>query len=318
MPQKIFLVSLGLLIVSIFLYLFGGLTAFEDTDVRNTVLYSIRLPRLLVACLCGASLSAAGVVSQGLFRNPLACPSVLGASSGGVLGAVLVYYCFNPWHHWYLLPTGAFLATLITMFCLLTLFRSLSQQNSSELLLCGFALTTVLGALSSFVINLLLPQIERASSLMQWMMGGFSGRGWNHILFALPFSLLGITIAFSLVRKLDVLTLGEERALSLNVNVIHLQRLCVLSIACLVGASISIAGALPFVSLVVPHITRRFTGSSHRLLLPCSILNGMLLLIMGDALAQKALYPRELEVGLFSALLGGVFFFFKLLRHSHV
>lgn len=285
--------------------------------MMQTVIFSIRLPRLLVVSLCGATLSTAGVISQGLFRNPLASPSVLGASSGGVLGAVIVYYFVSPWHHWFLLPAGAFLATLATMACILFLFRSFCEADSSQLLICGFVITTLLGAISSLLISLMLPQIERASSLMQWMMGGFNGRSWDHFIFALPSAVLGLVLASTLVRKLDVLCLGEELASSLNINVRTLQRTSVLAIAFLVGSSVSVAGALPFVGLIIPHITRQFTGPMHRYLLPSSIFNGMILLILADMFAQKVFYPREFEVGTLTSLLGVVFFFTILFRSRH-
>lgn len=287
---------------------------FQEQELKDTVLYSLRLPRLIVACLCGASLSAAGVVSQGLFRNPLACPSVLGASSGGVLGVILIYFFFSPWQHWFAIPLGAVLTTALTMFLLLKLFRSLSSQQSSQLLLCGFALTTLLAAFSSLLMSFLLTQMEKTMSLMQWMMGGFSGRGWEHVFLGLPLVLLGICLAFLQTAKLDMLTFGEELASSMNLDVNKLQKLSVFSIACLVGASVSVAGTLPFVSLIVPHFTRKFTGAAQRFLLPCSILNGMILLIVGDFLAQRLFYPKEMELGIFTSLLGGIFFLSKILR----
>lgn len=317
MPWKILYSSL-FIFLCVFLWMaFNGLQKFEDQEMLETVLFSIRLPRLFLASLCGASLSAAGVISQGLFRNPLASPSVLGASSGGVLGAVLVYYFVSPWYHWILLPSGAFLATLLTMFCVLSLFRTLSGSDSSHLLVCGFAITSFLGAMSSLIISLMLSQIEKASSLMQWMMGGFNGRTWEHLLFALPFALLGLILAWSIVRRLDLLSFGEELASSLNVNVAQLQTRSIFVIALLVGSSVSVAGALPFVGLIIPHITRYFTGSVHRFLLPCSMVNGMILMLLADCLAQRIFYPQEFEVGTLTSLLGVSFFFFLLWRREH-
>lgn len=313
---QILMGSVCLCVLAFFFSMFYGIDRFEDANLRETVLYSIRLPRLVLVALCGACLSAAGVISQGLFRNPLASPSVLGASSGGVLGAVLVYYFVNPWQHWLFLPLGSFLATLITMFFILMLFKKVCGGDSSKLLICGFAMTTFLGAMSSLLISLILSQVEKASSLMQWMMGGFSGRGWEHFFFAFPSALLGLFCAFSLVRSLDVLAMGEEVASSLNVDLVHLQYMCVLAIAFLVGASVSVAGALPFVGLIVPHITRKLTGSMNRYLLPCSIFNGVFILILGDFVAQKVLYPRELELGTLSSVVGVVFFFALILRRK--
>ena len=293
-----------------------GLTD-EDRELLSTVFLSIRLPRLLVAALCGGALSAAGVLSQGLFRNPLASPSVLGATAGGVLGAVVVFYCVNPWLHWFWLPSGAFLATLLTMGLVLVIFRSLGAAESSQLLICGFAITTLLGAFTSLLISLMLPQIEKTASLLQWMMGAFNGRGWGHLLMALPAVLAGLALAFSLARKLDLLAFGDDLASSLNIAIPKLQHQSIVAIALLVGASVAVAGALPFVGLIVPHITRKFTGPLHHLLLPVSILHGMILLIIADLFAQKLLFPRELEVGTLTSVLGVIFFFIILNRRDY-
>ncbi len=286
----------------------------SDREMLWTVFFSIRLPRLLVASLCGAALSAAGVLSQGLFRNPLASPSVLGASAGGVLGAILVFYFVSPWLHWLLLPLGAFAATLLTMGFVLMLFRSLRGTDSSQLLICGFAITTLLGACTSLLLSFMLPQMERTLSLLRWMMGGFSGRGWIHFSMALGPALMGSFFAFRLVRKLDVLSFGEELASSLNITIPKLQVQTICAIALLVAASVAVAGALPFVGLMVPHVCRSLCGPMHRSLLLLSMIWGMILLLLADALAQKILFPRELEVGTLTSILGVVFFFIILLR----
>ena len=295
-------------LVLLFVWTFG-FWDFVDDEHARTVLFSIRLPRVLLAALCGASLSAAGVISQGLFQNPLASPSVLGASSGGVLGAILVYYFAKPWLHWFLLPSSAFLGTLLTLSFVLMMFKRGNGWDSAHLLICGFVITTFLSAVSSMILAILLPQFEKAASLMQWMMGGFSGRSWEHLAFALPGSVLGFLLSFSLARKLDVLSLGDEMAGALNVQVRSLQRWSVIAIALLVGSATSVAGALPFVGLIVPHISRGLVGSSHRVLLPFSILNGMLLIVLADFFAQRLLFPRELDLGSFTSLLGVGFFF---------
>ncbi len=297
--------------------LFMGISDFSERAIVETIFLEIRLPRLLLVALSGATLSAAGVLSQALFRNPLASPSVLGASSGGVLGAILIYYFVSPWLHWCLLPAAAFAGTLITMLCVLGLSKNFCKGDHAHLLMCGFAMTTLLGAISSLVLSLLLTQGERAVSLLQWMMGGFNGRGWNYFLFALPSAFFGILFAFSVARKLDVLSLGEELASSLNIHVEKLQFVSVFAIALLVASSVSVAGALPFVSLMVPHITRFFTGPLNRNLLPYSLLNGMTLLVMADLLAQRLLYPKEIEVGTLTALIGVLFFFTILLRNKN-
>ncbi|MBI2601614.1 MAG: iron chelate uptake ABC transporter family permease subunit [Deltaproteobacteria bacterium] len=285
-----------------------------DGDLVKTILLSIRLPRVLLAGLCGGVLSAAGVLSQGVFRNPLASPSVLGASAGGVFGAVLVFFFSSPWMHWYLLPAGAFLGTLLSMSLVLGLVLAGVGRDTSHLLISGFALAILFGSLTSLLSSLLLPDWEKASSLMHWMLGGLSGSGWSHLATACPPAVLGLGLAFFLVRRLDVLALGEDVAESLSVSIRATQVLCISAISLLVASAVSVAGALPFIGLIVPHVTRQILGPSHRRLLPFTILNGMTLLIAADFLCQIVLSPRELEVGSLTSLLGVAFFFAILFK----
>ncbi len=282
-----------------------------------TIFFSIRLPRCLLAALCGGALAAAGVISQGLFRNPLASPSVLGASAGGSLGAIIVFYLTSPWLHWFLLPAGSFLATLFTMAIVLLLSRRVLEAGGSQLLICGFALTTFLSAVSSFLMSFMLDKIDKLASLMQWMMGGFNGRSWEHVLMSLPVTIMGLGLAYPLARKLDILSLGEELASSLNVDIRRTQQHSVIAIALLVASSVCVAGALPFIGLIIPHLTRKMTGSKHSHLLILSVINGMILLLIADACAQKIFFPREIEVGILTSLIGVIFFFMIFLKKSY-
>lgn len=289
----------------------------EDGEMLTTIFFSIRLPRCLLAAFCGGALAAAGVISQGLFRNPLASPSVLGASAGGSLGAVIVFYLTSPWLHWFLLPAGSFLATLLTMVIVLVLSRRAFEAGSSHLLICGFALTTFLSAISSFLMSFMLDQVDKLASLLQWMMGGFNGRSWEHIGMSLPVSSMGLVLAYSLARKLDILALGEELANSLNVDIRQTQQLSIVAIALLVASSVCVAGALPFIGLIVPHITRKITGSKHRDLLIMSVINGMILLLVADTCAQKLFFPREIEVGILTSVIGVLFFFIIFFKKNY-
>lgn len=289
-----------------------------DRDLLFTILFSIRLPRVVLVCLCGASLSAAGVLSQGLFRNSLASPSILGVNSGGVLGAILVYSLCEPWHYWYLIPMGSFLSCLFSMALLLFLFQRIKGRETGSLLILGFCLTTFFGALTSLLMSFLLPQMERLSSLLRWMMGGFHGRSWEHVMMCLPFFCLASVFSVPLLRKLDVLNFGEEIAETLNINIQHLQRLCIVLMSLFVSSSVSVSGLVPFVGLIVPHMTRSIFGPSHTKLFYLSMLNGMSLLLFADFLSQHLMYPEELQVGIFSSLLGSLVFFKILLGNKHV
>ena len=330
--KKIFILALLFLALSLLLnILFGasslsfqqlihllwGKTNTRDHILAQTLLFGIRLPRIALVMTCGASLAAAGVISQGLFRNPLASPSILGTNAGGVLGAILVFYTSSHWHSWQTLPIGAFLGSVTASFIILALTSSKLGQNTSNLIICGFALASLYSALSSMVLSILLSDIEKSSHIMRWMMGGFSGKPWHHLIIGIPTSVIGLAIAKSLCQKLDVLTLGEDLAHSLSVNVRNLKIVGVTVIALLVSTSVSIAGMLPFVGLMVPHISRKMIGSTHQKLLFLSVLNGMSLVLLADLIARTMIAPKEIEVGAITSIVGVIFFFVILMRRKH-
>ena len=277
----------------------------QEQELTAVIMFDMRLPRTLVAALCGGALSAAGVISQGLFRNPLASPSILGTSAGGSFFAVLAFYFIPALGHWYTLPFAAFLGALLATMCVLSFAKVLATER---LLLIGFALNTFFAALTSLFVFLSLQEYHKISAVLHWLLGGFAGIGWQHLQLLILPTMLGLYLGYRLCIQLDVLSLSEDVASSMSVDTSKLRSLAILSISLLVGASIAVAGSLPFIGLMIPHVCRMFYGASHRRLLTKSIVIGMSFTLLTDSVARVAGGVHELNVGIITALLGGIFF----------
>lgn len=283
----------------------------RGTDaLAHTVLWNLRLPRALVAMAVGAALAASGTVMQALFRNPLASPDLLGVSSGGALGAVLALSLGWGAENLFAVPLcalfGAFLAVA------LVLMLAKRGAGLERLLLCGVALTALLGAGTSFVLSLNADQFRRASAMVFWLLGGLEDRTWEHVVMAVPGVVLGCLLLLPLARPMDLLALGEGGAQSLGVDVKRLRWKLISLSTVLAALATSVAGLIGFVGLVVPHLLRLLVGPGHRRLLPLSMLGGASFLLACDLATRLA--PGQLRVGVVSALVGGPFFLWLLRR----
>ena len=299
-----------------------GEVCVELDPLAAVVFVELRIPRTLIAALCGGALAAAGVVSQGLFRNALASPAVLGTSSGGGLGAMLAFYGGAALHHWYSLPLAAFAGALLVTAGVIFLAQRHLIASTERLLLAGFAINAFCGALTSLIIFLLIEEHYRISSVLHWLFGGFAGRGWPHVPLLLLPCLLGSVLCYRICVQLDALCLREEVVRSLGISLVRLRALAIVAIALLVGSTVAVAGALPFVGLMIPHVCRLFYGAGHCNLLGKSIINGMNFTLLVDVLTRALGGVREFDTGIITALLGGPFFLFVLLqqdrRHAYV
>jgi len=284
--------------------------------LARTVLLSIRLPRTLTAGLTGGALAAAGVASQGLFRNALASPSVLGTEAGGSFGAVLLFYFGAAYWHWLSLPLAAFVGALGATAFIFVLAARGPTRTIEFLLLAGFAVNALAGALSSLVVSLSLEDYQKTGAIMHWLLGGFAGKGWEHVWMAAPPMVAGFALVIWLAPRLDVLALGEDVAASLSVDMRFLRRASIVAIAVLVGTAVAVAGAIPFVGLVVPHFTRLIAGPQHRRLVWLSTINGMSLVMLADLVARTIRAPAEIEVGILTSLIGAPFFLVLLLSQK--
>jgi iron complex transport system permease protein len=289
-------------------------TSSGEREVEKHILLSIRLPRILAACLVGGALGAAGALSQGIFRNSLASPSILGVSSGGVLFVTFsIFFGFSDTHPW-LTPALAFLGALSSLLILLRFAHSKSHYSIEELLLIGFALTSIYSAIGSLLLSMSLLEGDRGTSLMNWMLGTLVGKTWLDSLWALPVFCIGVFLAFRLSYQLNLFSLGIEHAQSLGLNIKNLRSTCFVAISLLVATSVALGGMLPFVGLIVPHLSRLIVGPNHQILIPFSILNGMILVNLADLFARIVIQPIEIQVGVLISILGSPFFLWLLLR----
>jgi iron complex transport system permease protein len=277
------------------------------------ILWNIRFPRVIAVIFSGMSLSAAGVFSQGLFRNSLASPSLLGSDAAAVLGGIIVIFFFPTIIH----PFGIPLASAIgasTITGLIIALEKYSRKSIGELLLVGFAVTTLLGGLTSLFLNIASIEPQKGQLMQNWLAGGFSHASWAHA--AVVLCSLGISLIVMIPNspKLDILSLGHEVAESLGVDISKMRVSIALFSGILLGSVTACGGALPFVGLMIPHITRLMIGPSHRKLLIVSMINGASFLLICDLLARTIASPSELGAGVITTLIGSPFFLWLLLR----
>jgi len=298
----------------------------DPASATYRIVTVVRLPGLMVAALVGGALACAGAAMQGLFRNPLADPGIIGVSAGASLGVVIVItqtaaladlWLFNRgplsavlWR----VPLAAFVGALLAAGVVYVLSLQRGRTNLAALLLAGVALNAVLGALTS-VLLLRAADFDALRAVLSWLIGSLEGRGWDYFAVAVGPIALSAALMLLYARDLNLLALGEESAQALGVDVGRL-RLVLLALASLMtAAAVSIAGPISFVGLIVPHILRLIIGPDHRVLLPASLLGGAAFLVFADALARSLLAPEQLQVGIVTALAGGPFFLVLLWRH---
>jgi iron complex transport system permease protein len=292
----------------------GWIDVSDIAEPQQIIVWLIRTPRVIVAALVGGGLAVAGAQMQGLFRNPLASPDVIGASFGGVLGAVLAIATGLAMRSIFYLPLMSFAGALIALFLVYAIATRHGRTPFSTLLLTGVAFNALIGAITSFVISLQWVRWEVAQEILFWVMGGLDSRTWKHVWLSLPCILVGLIVAFVYSRDLDVLLLGEEMALAVGTEVEKLKRIILTSSALLTGAAVAVSGMIGFVGLIIPHMVRLIIGPRHRYLLPASALTGAAFLIFMDILARTVSRPEEIRLGIVTAILGAPFFLYLLLR----
>lgn len=281
---------------------------------QQAVVWLIRAPRVMVAALVGGGLAVAGAQMQGLFKNPLASPDIVGTSAGAALGAVLALATGLAMRSLVYLPLCSFVGAFVALFGVYFITTRHGRTPVATLLLAGIALSSLFGAATSFLITVVWVRWEVAQEILFWLMGGLDSRTWAHFLIALPCVLLGVGLSLMYSRELDLLLAGEETAGSLGVEVEQVKRAVLVSTALLTGAAVAVSGVIGFVGLIVPHAVRLATGPAHRRLLPASALAGAAFLILADLVARTLLRPEEIRLGIVTATCGAPFFLYLLLR----
>jgi iron complex transport system permease protein len=290
------------------------------TRADEAIVWLIRLPRVLVAALVGAGLATAGAMMQGLFRNPLAEPTLTGVGPGAVLGAVAIFV--TGWGaRWVVaLPLASIACAFLAALLVYGIATRGGTTSVATLLLAGIAVGALLTAVSSLLISINIVTWQVAQEIVFWMMGGLDSRTWAHVWLSAPFVVVGLGSAVLHSRTLDLLLLGEETAASLGVEVESAKRMLVATSALLTGASVAVAGLVGFVGLVVPHAIRLLLGPSHRTLVPAAAVGGSAFVIICDLAARTIRPPAEVRLGVVTALCGAPFFLALLisrLREAH-
>lgn len=292
-----------------------------EASLRDmTIVWDIRMPRVATAALVGAALAVAGAVMQGLFRNPLADPGLVGVSAGAGFGAVaaivlggLLPAAVLSLAGGYLVAFAAFLGGWASTLLLYGVATRGGRTSVATMLLAGIALGALTGALTGLIVY--RASDEQLRDLTFWGMGSVAGATWAKLMAAGPIIALSLIAAPFLARALDALALGEAVAGHMGIDTQRMKRLAILSVAGSVGASVAITGGIGFVGIVVPHVLRLLQGPEHRNLLPNAALLGAIMLLLADMVSRTVVAPAELPIGIVTATIGGPFFLWILLRN---
>ncbi len=281
----------------------------------KVILYEIRFPHTVLIALTGAALGSSGAAYQGLFRNPLADPYLIGVASGAGLGAVIALSLAWPMAvpGYLAVPAAAFLGGITTVTIVYLLARTRQALPTTTLILAGVAVGSFASALTSFLMLRSEGEVRRA---LAWLLGGSTLSGWSPVYASLPYLTLGITGLLISGHALNVLQYGDEQAQQLGLNVDQIKKIVILAASLTTATAVSFAGVIGFIGLIVPHLMRIIWGSDYRHLIPLSLLGGATLLLCADVLARVVLAPQELPVGVITALTGAPFFLWILRRYQ--
>ena len=289
------------------------LTRDATNETFRTILFDIRLPRTILIAMVGAALAGSGAAYQGLFRNPLADPYLIGVASGAGLGAILAMSVKWPYTTLGLLavPFAAFIASLLTVY-LVYIFAHIGKTvPTTNLILAGVAVSSFATSLTSFLILRSTGEVRRA---IGWLLGGVSLVGWDATLTLVPYLAIGLTTLALTGYALNLLQFGDDQAAQMGLNVQRAKFIIIVAASLVTAAAVSFAGIIGFVGLIVPHVVRIWWGVDYRKLIPLSILGGASVLLFADVLARIILAPQELPVGIVTALAGAPFFLWVLRR----
>ena len=321
--HKIILIIVTLLLVAVISLSFGSLNLspwrvmkvlFSPSDTSqslNVIIKQIRLPRIILSFLVGAGLSIAGVVFQGVIRNPMVDPYIVGISAGAGTGVTLAivlnlqfsFLFFNT------LPLMAFIGSLITVYIVYNLAKTKDKVPVVTFLLAGVAVGFVLNALMSFLMVIGTRDLQK---IVYWLLGSLSTASWSDIKLMLPYFLIGNIIIIFFLKDLNLILLGERSAQHLGVDVEKSKKYLIIGASLVTASVVSVSGSIGFIGLIVPHIARLLVGPDHKKLYPTAAILGGIFLIISDDLARIVLSPMEVPVGIITALTGGPYFIYLL------
>lgn len=289
------------------------------TSRDQLVLWSIRIPRIAAAAMVGGLLAVSGAIMQGLFRNPLADPALVGVSSGGAFAAAVAIVVTDSqfgeslrFMQHQVLPLAAFAGSLATTILLYGIASRTGRTSIAIFLLAGIAIAAIANA--GIGILVFVADDRQLRDITFWMLGSLSGATWPKIATLAPVLALALAACLAIARGLDVLVLGEAEAFHSGVDVERLKRISIVMVSAMTGVAVSVCGVVGFVGIVVPHLLRLVIGPAHRLLLPASMLSGAVLLVGADTIARTVVAPAEMPIGILTAAIGAPFFLVMLLR----
>lgn len=292
-----------------------GLRNWAQADVNPTqasVIWHIRLPRALLGALIGAGLGISGATLQGVFRNPLADPGIIGVSAGASVGAVAAIVLGIGWFGIWTLPIFAFVTASAVTMVVYAIARRGGRTEVVTLILAGVAISSVAGGFVGWLVT--IADDEQLRNISFWQMGSLGGAQWPQVCVVATCVATGALYLTRTANALNIMTLGEREAQHLGLRVERIRRLAMFTTAAMTGAAVAFAGAIGFVGLVVPHLVRLLWGPDHRQLLPKSLVLGAIVLLLADLVSRLAVAPMELPVGVVMGLVGGPFFGWLLLR----
>lgn len=297
-------------IIKVWSTFFGG-----GDEVIRAIILQVRLPRIVLAILVGAALAVAGAGFQGVLRNPLADPYILGVSSGASIGAafIILFGLQSTLFGKYSIPIVAFITGVLTLFFVIFIAKKSGQMKKETLILAGVIVQAFLGSIISLMVSMSGTVLNE---IIFWMMGSLTLKGWEYSQTMAPYLLIGIVIILSQGRALNLFTLGERTALHLGVQVERTKMIVLVTSTLLTASAVSVSGVIGFVGLVVPHLIRLIVGPDYRLILPLSIFGGSIYVLWADTIARMALMPKEIPLGVVTSLLGAPFFAYLLKKGS--
>ena len=286
----------------------GKGTPADVEPMMDSIFWTIRMPRALMAFMVGGALSISGACMQALLQNPLASSYTLGVSSGASLGAALVIILeiSIPVLAGFMLPFAGFAFGLITVVCALLLASAIDKSvSNTTVVLIGMILSLFVNGIMNFLSSL---YSDNSKQLHLWMMGSFSARTWTHCAIMLPVCIFGLVCLMLMSRKLDIMSFGDLQAQAMGVDSKNTKNVAILICALLTGVSVAFTGVIGFVDLAAPHVVRKIFGPSHKLVIPMSFLYGGAFMALCDLISRTLLSPREIPVGAVTALIGAPFF----------
>ena len=293
--------------------LVDSLVATSWSVAEETIIFQIRLPRIVLGFLVGAALGVAGTAMQGLFKNPMADPYIIGISSGAALGATVAIVFGLDKAGMYTIPLVAFIGATAAIFLVYNIASVGGKLPVGTLLLAGIAVSLFLSAITSFMMYI---SGEKLHGIIFWLMGGLWASSWDRVWISFPLIFVGTTIIYIFARDLNVMLLDEDPAQHLGVDVEGLKKIMMISTSLITASAVAISGIIGFVGLIIPHTMRILVGPDHRILLPCSALVGGIFLVWADTLARTIIAPTEIPVGIITALFGAPFFIYLLRKRK--